>query len=108
MTLACIMAGEAGVMGATAQLAVAHVALNRHAGGLDLTLGAGFHGWGEPTTTTKRLAETALTEADFTSGCLYALSKQDRYKLGFPAGDIVFVRGPWELHLYKTWYTWGF
>ena len=103
LVLASLIAGEAGAMGCTAQVAVGHVALNRYNAGIDSHLGEGFYGWAEPTPESLAAARTALRSPDSTDGALYALSKQDRHKLGFPPGDVVFVQGPWEIHVYREW-----
>lgn len=107
--LACILAGEAGVLSTPAMLAVGHVAMNRLADSqfpdaMIQVLQEGFYGRREPSDYHLYLARRVLRrEHDPTGGMLYCLSEQDRLQLGLPEGELVYGEGRVKIHLYREW-----
>lgn len=72
--LAHVIAGETGtICGLDAKLAVANVAANRTAAGIE----GGWAGWAEPTPLDLLVAEKFQKLVDPTRGALFLLSRQD-------------------------------
>lgn len=72
--LAGLIAGETGTLcGPDAKLAVAHVAANRAAAGIE----GGWYGWATPAADDLRIAADYRTHPDPTAGALFLLSASD-------------------------------
>ena len=108
--LACVMVGEAEVLGDTAMLWVGQVALNRVAdprfpSSLHQVLEDGFAGWGRPDDRAVALAEglMACQSVDVAvHDYLWVYSLQDVERLGFVPGDRVLGGlGRYRLHFYR-------
>ena len=106
--LAQMMTGEAGVLGTDAMIAMCSVAENRLANDwfpdtmIDV-LEEGFYARGPASEHHLELARRCLDLPDTTDGMLFAISEQDRRKLGCDPGDQVYGRGRYKIHLYREW-----
>ena len=105
--LAGVCVGEAGILSDDAMMDVGHVVLNRveddaFPNSVPDVIEEGFNGYQNPNLWDRLLAVKVLMRKKATD-FLYALSLQDRLKLGCDEGDKIYRRGIWELHLYKEW-----
>ncbi len=108
LLLAQMMTGEAGVLGPDAMIAVCSVAENRLAsdGFPDTMIDViedGFYARGTAADHHLQLARRCLSLPDTTDGMLFAISEQDRRRLGCDPGDQVYGAGRYRLHLYREW-----
>lgn len=111
--LASVMVREAGVLGEDGMLAIGHCVMNRVASDKfpDKVVEVieqpgqwnGRGAWGGNEEALARRVLRRDQNKDPTGGALYALSEQDRVKLGFPEGDTVVEDGRYRLHLYRAW-----
>lgn len=106
--LASMMAGEAQVVGVEGMMAVCSVAENRVAdprfgGDLREVIMEGFVARGQVDPLHLWLARACLNTSDTTGGMLYAISQQDRVRLGCPRGQIVIGEWPMQIHMSREW-----
>lgn len=107
LTLTMILAGEApvGLMGEDAASAVAWTMRNRLEdwGWSCEQLAGAYYGRGRPGEGERRIIRQVFAaEVDPTEGGVFALSKQDVKRLGFPPGDLVFSAHGLEVHIYRV------
>ncbi len=105
--LSAVMCGEAGILSDDAMMDIGHVVLNRveddaFPNNVPDVIEDGFNGYQEPSLWDRLLAMKVLLRKKATE-FLYALSLQDRLKLGCDEGDKVWGDPPFQLHLYKEW-----
>ncbi len=103
--IACTLEGEAGVLGAKGMWYVGDTMLSRHARGDSWEeVLAVYYGYQEPPgETAMRLAERMVADPWAPSGRIYAYSEQDRAKMGWRRGDLVYGKGDWILHFTHDW-----
>lgn len=103
--VACVLEGEAGVLGPEGMWYVGDTMLSRRALGQSWeTVLSAYYAYQEPPSEgAMTLAEQMLTHPWEASGRQFAYSEQDRQRQGWRAGEIVYRRGNWILHLATVW-----
>lgn len=103
--VACILQGEASVLGYKGMWYVADTMLSRRQRGdsWEEILPA-YYGWQEPPgEAAMRIADTMVSNPWSPSGRVYAYSEADREKMGWRRGDFVYGKGDWLLHFSADW-----
>jgi len=103
--IACVLEGEAGVLGAKGMWYVGDTMLSRLEDGQtwDEVLVA-YHGYqAPPSEVAMRLAERMLSDPWKPSGRRFAYSEEDRIRMGWRPGSVAYGRDGWMLHFSRDW-----